>query len=259
MFENLQLAREGAVAIVTLDRPRVHNALDSRTLDELRRTVLEIKADPGIRAAIITGSGDRAFVAGADISELATQRPADSRDHARRGRHVLDLIESLGKPVIAAINGFALGGGCELALACTLRIAAETARLGQPEINLGLMPGFGGTQRLTRVVGRSAALDLLLTGRQISADEALRLGLVHRVVPAATLLTEARALAAELAAKAPVASRYILEALVRGTDLPLDRGQTLEAALFGLVVSTDDMREGTAAFLEKRTPVFRGT
>jgi enoyl-CoA hydratase len=258
MFENLQFAREDAVAVITIDRPKVLNALDSRTLDELRRAVIEIETDPGVRVAIITGAGDRAFAAGADIGELAAQRPAESRDHARRGQHVLGLIEALGKPVIAAINGFALGGGCELALACTLRIAADTARLGQPEINLGLIPGFGGTQRLARVVGRSTALELLLTGRQISAGEALRIGLVNRVVPAATLMTEARALAAELAGKPVVASRYILEAVVHGTDLPLDQGQILEASLFGLVTATDDMREGTAAFLEKRMPVFKG-
>jgi enoyl-CoA hydratase len=259
MFENLQLSRDGAVAVITIDRPKVLNALNGPTLDELRRALLDIKSDPAIRVVIITGSGERAFVAGADITELAAQRPDESREHARRGQHVFDLIENLGKPVIAAINGFALGGGCELALACTLRIAADTARLGQPEINLGLIPGFAGTQRLTRLIGKSAALDLLLTGRQIPADEALRVGLVNRVAPAADLMTSARTLALELAGKPPLAARYILEAVHRGMDVPLDQAQFLEATLFGLIASTDDSREGTAAFLEKRTPVFKGT
>jgi enoyl-CoA hydratase len=172
---------------------------------------------------------------------------------------VFDLIETLGKPVIAAINGFALGGGCELALACTLRVAADTARLGQPEINLGLIPGFAGTQRLARLVGRSTALDLLLTGRQITADDALRIGLVNRVVPASELMDTAGRLAVELAGKPPIAARYILEAVHQGLDVPLRQGQLLEATLFGLAASTDDMREGTAAFLEKRMPVFKGT
>ncbi len=258
-YENLQLARDGAVALLTIDRPQVLNALNGQTLDELRQALLDIKSDPAIRAAIVTGAGTRAFVAGADVNELAAQRPEEARDHTRRGQHVFDLIESLGKPVIAAINGFALGGGCELALACTFRLAADTARLGQPEINLGLIPGFAGTQRLARLVGRSAALDLLLTGRHIGADEALRIGLVSRVVPASSLMQEARALADELAAKPAVASRYILEAVHRGLDIPLDQAQFLEAALFGLAAATDDMREGTSAFLEKRKPVFKGT
>ena len=259
MFENLRVSRNDAVAVVTIDRPRVLNALDSRTLDELRRALLDIKADASVRVAIITGAGERAFVAGADINELAAQRPDESREHARRGQHVFDLIETLGKPVIAAINGFALGGGCELALACTLRVAADTARLGQPEINLGLIPGFAGTQRLARLVGRSTALDLLLTGRQITADDALRIGLVNRVVPAAELMDTAMRLAADLAGKPPIAARYILEAVHQGLDVPLRQGQLLEATLFGLAASTDDMREGTAAFLEKRMPVFKGT
>jgi enoyl-CoA hydratase/carnithine racemase len=259
MFENLLVARDGAVAVITINRPQVLNALNISTLDELRRAVLDVRADPAIRAVVVTGAGDKAFVAGADINELAAQRPSEGKDHARFGQHVFDLIENLGKPVIAAVNGFALGGGCELALACTLRIAADTARLGQPEINLGLMPGFAGTQRLTRLVGRGPALDLLLTGRQIPADEALRIGLVNRVVPAADLMTEARRLAAELAAKAPIAAQYIIEAVNRGTDAPLESSQLLEATLFGLVASTDDMREGTRAFLEKRKPVFKGT
>ncbi|MBI4265612.1 MAG: enoyl-CoA hydratase/isomerase family protein [Acidobacteria bacterium] len=257
-FENLLLERDGPTAVLTINRPRVLNALNTSTLDELRRAVLDLEHDSAVRVVLLTGAGDKAFAAGADINELATLRPVDGKEHARRGQHVFDLIANLGKPVIAAINGYALGGGCELALACTLRLAADTARLGQPEIHLGLIPGYAGTQRLPRLVGKGVALDLLLTGRQIAADEALRIGLVNRVVPAADLMAESRALAADLAARPPVAAQYILEAVNRGLELPLDAGQFLEATLFGLVASTDDMREGTNAFLEKRKPAFKG-
>jgi enoyl-CoA hydratase len=257
-FDNLLLDRDGAVAVLTINRPQVLNALNAPTVDALRRAALELKHDPDVRVVILTGAGEKAFVAGADINELAVQRPVDGKEHARRGQHVFDLIENLGKPVIAAINGYALGGGCELALACTIRIAADTARLGQPEINLGIIPGYAGTQRLARLVGKGAALDLLLTGRHITAAEALQVGLVNRVVPAADLMTEARKLASELAAKPPIAMRYIIEAVNRGLEMPLDQGQFLEATLFGLVASTDDMREGTAAFLEKRKADFKG-
>jgi enoyl-CoA hydratase len=228
-FEHVLVEREDAVAVVTLSRPKVLNALSSQTLDELRRAVLALGHDGSVRSIVITGAGEKAFV------------------------------ENLGKPVVAAINGFALGGGCELAMACTLRVAADSARLGQPEINLGLIPGYGGTQRLARLIGTGAALDLLLTGRQVAADEALRLGLVDRVVPAAELMAEARKLAALLASKAPVAVRCILDAVRKGVQVPLAQAQALEAALFGLVFSTDDMREGTRAFLEKRQPDFKGT
>jgi enoyl-CoA hydratase len=257
-FDNLFLERDGAVAVITINRPQVLNALNTQTIDELRRVILELKHDSSVRAVIVTGAGDKSFVAGADINELAVQRPAQGKEHALRGQHVLDLIENMGKPVIAAINGYALGGGCELAMACTLRIAADTARLGQPEINLGILPGYGGTQRLSRLVGKGVALDLLLTGRQITAGEALDMGLVNRVVPPAELLTAARALAGELAAKAPVAVQYIIEAVNKGLEVSFDKGQFLEAALFGLVASTDDMREGTKAFLEKRKADFKG-
>jgi enoyl-CoA hydratase len=207
---------------------------------------------------ILTGSGEKSFIAGADINELAAQTPIDGRDHALNGQHVFDLVENMGKPVIAAINGYALGGGCELAMACTIRIAAETARLGQPEINLGIIPGYGGTQRLSRLVGRGRALELLLTGEQISAAEAYRLGLVNRVVPAAELIAEARALAQALAAKPPIAIRFIIEAVNRGLQMPLADAQVFEATLFGLVSATADMREGTRAFLDKRKAVFEG-
>jgi enoyl-CoA hydratase len=257
-LENLLIERDGAVATITINRPKVLNALNLQTLDELRRAILAVKDDDGVRAVILTGAGEKSFIAGADINELSVQTPTGGRDHAMRGQHVLDLIENLGKPVIAAINGYALGGGCELAMACTLRIAADTAKLGQPEINLGIIPGYGGTQRLSRLVGRGRALELLLTGDQISAIDAHRLGLVNRVVPAAELMTDVRRLAATLAAKAPMAVRYIIDAVNKGLEMPIPDAQVFEATLFGLVASTEDMREGTKAFLEKRKAEFKG-
>jgi enoyl-CoA hydratase len=257
-FENILIERDGATAIITINRPKVLNALNTQTLDELRRAMLEIKQDEGVRVVILTGAGERSFVAGADINELAVQTAAGGREHALAGQHVFDLIENLGKPVIAAINGFALGGGCELAMACTLRLAADGARLGQPEIALGLIPGYGGTQRLPRLVGRGKAMEMILGGAPISADEALRIGLVNRVVPAAELMAEARTLAGQLAKNAPIAMRYIINAVTRGVEMPFAEACQYEATLFGLVASTEDMKEGTAAFLEKRKATFRG-
>jgi enoyl-CoA hydratase len=257
-FHNILIDRDGGVATLTINRPKVLNALDTSTLDELRRAMLGFRRDDGVRAVIVTGSGDKSFIAGADINELSVQTPTGGRDHAMRGQHVLDLIENLGKPVIAAINGYALGGGCELAMACTLRVAADTAKLGQPEINLGIIPGYAGTQRLSRLIGRGRALELLLTGDQISAAEALRLGLVNRVVPAAELMSEARKLAHALATKPPIAARFIIDAVNRGLQMPFPDAQVFEATLFGLVSTTDDMREGTTAFLEKRKAEFKG-
>ena len=257
-LNNLLLERADAIAVLTLNRPKVLNALNTETLDELRRTILALKHDEAVRAVILTGAGEKAFAAGADINELAVQSPSGGRDHAIRGQHVLDLIEQMGKPVIAAINGYALGGGCELAMACTLRLAADTAKLGQPEINLGIVPGYAGTQRLARLVGRGRALELLLTGDQIDAAEAYRLGLVNRVVPAAALMTEARALARRLAAKAPIAVRYIIDAVNTGLQMPFGEAEVYEATLFGLAASTEDMREGTRAFLDKRQAEFKG-
>jgi enoyl-CoA hydratase len=257
-FENLLLERDGAVAIVTINRPKVLNALNTQTMDELRRVVLDLKRDEAVRVVILTGAGEKSFVAGADINELAVQTPTSGREHALAGQHVLDLIENMGKPVIAAINGFALGGGCELAMACTLRLAADTARLGQPEIALGLIPGYAGTQRLPRLVGKGKAMEMILTGAPITADEAHRIGLVNRVVPAAGLMTEARTLAAQLATSAPIAMRYIINAVNKGVEIPFAEACQYEATLFGLVASTEDMREGTTAFLEKRKPSFHG-
>ncbi len=257
-FENLLLERDDAVAILTVNRPKVLNALNGQTIDDLRRAILELKHDDHVRALIITGAGEKSFIAGADINELAVQTPAGGREHALRGQHVFDLLEQMGKPVIAAINGYALGGGCELALACTLRLAADTARIGQPEINLGIIPGYAGSQRLARLVGKAKALELILTGVHMTAQEAHDIGLVNRVVPAAALLPEARKLGADLAAKPPIAVKYAIEAVNKGLDMPFVDACAYEATLFGLVASTEDMREGTRAFLEKRKADFRG-
>jgi enoyl-CoA hydratase len=257
-FDNLLIDRDQAVAIVTINRPKVLNALNTQTLDELRRAMLELQHDQQVRAIVVTGAGEKAFVAGADINELAALSATSARDHGLAGQHVFDLIENLGKPVIAAINGYALGGGCELAMACTLRLAADTAKLGQPEINLGIIPGFAGTQRLPRLVGTGKAMELILTGAPVAAAEAERIGLVNRVVPAAELMAEARKLAAHLAAQAPVAIRYIIAAINKGMDMPFAEGAVFEATLFGLVAATDDWREGTKAFLEKRKAEFKG-
>ena len=257
-FDNLLLERDGAVAIVTINRPKVLNALNARTLDDLRRVVLDLTHDDGVRVVILTGAGEKSFVAGADINELAVQTPTGGREHALNGQHVFDVIENMGKPVVAAINGYALGGGCELAMACTLRLAADTATLGQPEINLGLIPGYAGTQRLSRLVGKGKAMELILSGAAIGASEAERIGLVNRVVPAAELMTEARKLAGQLAKSAPIAVRYIIDAINKGLEMPFAEASVFEATLFGLIASTDDMREGTTAFLEKRQPEFKG-
>ena len=257
-FDNLLLERDGAIAIVTINRPKVLNALNTQTIDELRRAILELKRDEAVRVVILTGAGEKSFVAGADINELAVQTPATGRQLALSGQHVFDVIENMGKPVIAAINGYALGGGCELAMACTLRLAADSAKIGQPEVALGLIPGYAGTQRLPRLVGRGKAMEMILTGAPITADEAQRIGLVNRVVPAAALMSEARMLAEHLAKGAPIAMRYIITAVNKGADIPFAEACQYEATLFGLVASTDDMREGTSAFLEKRKAEFKG-
>jgi enoyl-CoA hydratase len=257
-FENLLVDRDGAVAVITINRPKVLNALNSQTISELHRAIDELGADNTVRAVVITGAGEKAFVAGADINELAALSPVQGKEHGRTGQAVFDRIENLGKPVVAAINGFALGGGCELAMACTLRIAADSARLGQPEINLGIIPGYAGSQRLPRLVGKGIALEILLTGDMIPASRAYEIGLVNRVVAAADLLAEAKKLAAMLASKAPVATRYIIAAVNHGFEMSQADAQFLEASLFGLVATTDDMKEGTRAFLEKRKAEWKG-
>lgn len=256
--EYLLVEQHEGVAVVTVNRPAVLNALNSATLAELGGVMRELGIDDGVRAVILTGAGEKAFVAGADIKELATLAPDAAKAYARAGQRVFDAIENLGKPVIAAVNGFALGGGCELAMACTLRLASDTAKFGQPEIKLGLMPGFAGTQRLARLVGKGRAMELILGGGTIAAAEAWRIGLVNRVVPAANLLDEAQALARQFAASAPVAMRYAMEAVSHGLETSFAEGCFVEASLFGLAFATEDMREGTRAFIEKRKATFTG-
>ncbi len=246
------------LAFVTLNRPKVLNALNAATLTELEIVFTTILTDDSIRAVVLTGAGEKAFAAGADIQELAAANGTQGEAVARRGQAVFGAIENCGKPVIACVHGFALGGGCELALACTLRIASETARFGQPEVKLGLIPGYGGTQRLARLVGQGIALHMILTAEMISAAEALRIGLVHEVVPAEKLLARGEEIARTIASMAPLAVRASLEAVHRGLNLPLEEALQLEASLFGSCCETVDKAEGTRAFLEKRPPVWQG-
>ncbi len=257
--ENLTIERDGAVAVLTVTRPEVLNALNADTITDLEGAVSRLAADDEVRAVILTGAGDKAFIAGADIRELAVLTPVTAEALAARGHALCQAMERLGKPVIAAINGYALGGGCELAMACTLRIAADTAKLGQPEIGLGLLPGYGGTQRLPRLVGSGRALEMMLTGAPIDAEEARRIGLVNRVVPRAELLPRTMELARRIAAQAPIAVRYVLAAVREGSGMTLADGCAHEAGLFGLAAATRDWREGTNAFLEKRPPRFAGS
>jgi enoyl-CoA hydratase/carnithine racemase len=258
VLENLNYIKKGPIAYVTVNRPKVLNALNTPTWSDLKAAFEDVRADAHIRGVILTGAGDRAFIAGADISELVRMSSFEAEQSSRFGQSVLDLVEGLGKPVIAAINGFALGGGCETAMACTIRIAAEQARFGQPEVKLGLVPGGGGTQRLPRLVGRGRALQLILTGGTIDAQEAWRIGLVNEVVPAADLIVRAEAILAEIFANAPIAVSYALDAVNRGLNGDPAEGLALEAALFGVCAGTADKAEGAAAFLEKRAPAFQG-
>lgn len=256
MFENLLFEKKAGIAYVTINRPAVRNALNSATMKELRSAFEQIKDDDEVRVSILIGSGDKAFVAGADINELATLTAVAGTEYSLAGQAVFDSIERLGKPVIAVVNGYALGGGCELAMACTFRIASENAVFGQPEVKLGIIPGYGGTQRLARLVGRGQAAQMLVTGEMISAAEALRIGLVNQVVPQQQLLTTAEAVAKKIMANAPLAVKFCLEALAWNGATA--RGVDLEATLFGLCCATEDMKEGTKAFLEKRGPNFKG-
>ena len=257
-YENIKVETREGVAIVAVNRPDKLNALNDRTVEELDAAFAAIGSDPQVRGAILTGAGEKAFVAGADIAELSTQSPVDGKERSIRGQKVLDRIENLGKPVIAAVNGFALGGGCELALACHVRVAAENAKLGTPEVKLGIMCGYAGTQRLPRLVGKGRALEMLLTGEMVGAQDALRIGLVNRVVPRETLLAEAEGLLRQMLANGPVSLRFTLEAVNAGLEMPQDEAQYLEATLFGLICTTEDMKEGTKAFLENRPAKFQG-
>jgi enoyl-CoA hydratase len=259
MDDILLLELDGPIATITLNRPAVLNALNTDLLTLLEETLDAFTGDPSLRAVILTGAGERAFAAGADIAELAAlEGPVAGEHKSRTGQRVTQLLEALPVPVIAAVNGFALGGGCELAMACDIRIASENAKFGQPEVNLGVPPGYGGTQRTTRLLGPGMALFMCLTGEMIDAAEALRIGLVQRVVPIAELLPEARRIAQGIAAKAPLAVTATKRAIRAGAALPLADGLALEALHFGAMVSTSDFREGTRAFLEKRKPVFEG-
>jgi enoyl-CoA hydratase/carnithine racemase len=255
---NVRYEKKGSIAYVTIDRPKVLNALNTPTWTDLHTAFEDVKKDASVRGVILTGAGDKAFIAGADISELANVDAYDAEESSRFGQGVLDLIENLGKPVIAAINGFALGGGCETAMACTIRIAVEHARFGQPEVKLGLLPGGGGTQRLPRLVGKGRALQLILTGETISALEAYRIGLVNEVVPAADLIARAETILKQILANAPIALKFSLEAVNKGLETAQTEGLALEASYFGICAATEDKKEGTSAFLEKRAPKFQG-
>jgi enoyl-CoA hydratase len=257
-YENLLYEKRDRIGFVTFNRPKVLNALNHKTMEELRDVLISAREDQDVRVLILTGAGEKSFVAGADIAELAIQTPVSGKETAAFGQSVLNLLETLGKPSIAAINGFALGGGCEIALACSMRLASKAAKMGQPEVKLGIMPGYGGSQRLTRLCGKGVAYELCLTGEMISADEALRIGLVNQVYEPAELLPAAESLAKKIIANAPLSVKFTMEAIERGSEMPLAEGLYLETALFGLCAATEDMREGTRAFLEKRAAQFQG-
>ena len=256
-FSNIRIEKHPPLAVVTIDRPKVLNALDIDTIAGLATAFDDLAGDGAIRVILLAGGGGRAFVAGADIRQLASLTAEEARELSQRGQGVFRRIETMGKPVIACIQGFALGGGCELAMACTLRIAAEDARLGQPEVKLGILPGYGGSQRLPRLVGRGAALKLLLTGAIVDAREALRIGLVDEVVPADQLMTRAESQALEIAANAPLALREVLRVVDEGFNQALEAGLALESSAFGRLAGTSDFAEGTRAFMEKRSPAWK--
>src|SRR3954454_13586682 len=258
-LENLLYEKKAAIAYVTLNRPKVLNALNRQTWNELRTVFEDARDDPAIRGVILTGAGDKAFIAGADIGELADVTAVEAEQSSNYGQAVLNLIENLGKPVIAAVNGFALGGGCETAMACTIRVATEEAKFGQPEVTLGIIPGGGGTQRLPRLIGKGRALQLILSGERINAQEAYRIGLVNEVVPvAADLIPRAEAILNQIFKNAPIAVKYSLEAVNKGLETSIAEGLSLEASLFGICATTEDKKEGTQAFLQKRHANFKG-
>jgi enoyl-CoA hydratase/carnithine racemase len=255
-FENLLYERKDAIAYVTVNRPKVLNALNAKTIADLRVAFEEARDDVVVRGVILTGAGGKAFVAGADIGELARVTAVDAAAMTSNGQAVTSLVENLGKPVIAAVNGFALGGGCELAMACTIRLATESAKFGQPEVKLGVIPGYGGTQRLPRLVGRGRALQLILSGGMIGAEEAYRIGLVNEVVPADGLIARAEAILNEIFDNAPLAVKFALESVNKGLETSQAEGLVIESSLFAICAATDDKQEGTSAFLEKRAPKF---
>ena len=257
-YENILYEVRDAIAYITFNRPKVLNALNRQTMQELLIALGAAKLDDAVRVVILTGAGEKAFIAGADINELAQQTPVDGKEMSIFGQGVLRILETMGKPSIAAINGFALGGGCELALACSIRLASRNAKLGQPEVKLGILPGYGGSQRLARLCGKGVAHELVLGADMISADEAMRIGLVNHVYEPAELMPAAEALAKKIAANAPPAVQYAMEAIEHGMEMPQEEGLFLEATLFGLCCATEDMKEGTRAFLEKRPAQFKG-
>lgn len=256
-MENVRTETREGILVVTIDRPKVLNALNAQTVNELAEAFVAAREDQTVRCVILTGAGEKAFVAGADINELAQMTPITGKETSEKGQRAFRFIERFPKPVIAAINGFALGGGCELALACHIRIASEKAQLGLPEVTLGIIPGYGGTQRMARLLGKGRALEMILTGDRISAPEAERIGLVNKVVPADQLMPMAEEMARKIGSRGPLAIRAAIEAVMSGSDMAFDDGQTLEATLFGLLASTDDMKEGMTAFLEKRPADFK--
>src|SRR6202142_1449172 len=257
-YENLLYEKRDGIAFITFNRPKVLNALNRKTIEELQQILLNARDDASVRVLILTGSGEKAFVAGADINELAQQTPVSGKEFSLFGQGVFHLLETIGKPSICAVNGFALGGGCELALACSIRLASKTAKLGQPEVKLGILPGYGGSQRLARLCGKGMAHELCLTGEMIGAEEAQRIGLINHIYEPADLLPAAEAMAKKIIEKAPLAVKYCMEAIERGVEMPQEEGLFLEATLFGVCCATEDMREGTKAFLEKRPAQFTG-
>jgi enoyl-CoA hydratase len=257
-MENVKTENDNGILVVTIDRPKVLNALNAQTMEEIDGVFKAARKDDAVKAVIVTGGGEKAFVAGADITELAQKTPITGKETSEHGQEILSRIERFPKPVIAAINGFALGGGCELALACHIRIASETAQIGLPEVTLGIIPGYGGTQRMARLLGKGKALELICTGDRIDAAEAERIGLVNKVVPADQLMPTAETMARKIMLRGPLAVRAAIEAVMSGSEMPFEEGQFLEATLFGLLCASEDTKEGMQAFIEKRKANFKG-